>query len=114
MPTPTPLYFTRKSEPEAAPVEAIQLSWRNWGRIDDMFDWLGAAVGNPPRVVSTYSETCGEGSPEDPAYLEFTMDGVVVQHGDWIVLGDPATAMKPDAFESTYSPKPSMTTEAPL
>lgn len=102
MPEPVTLKFIKKSEPDALPVEAIQLNWRNWGRIDAMFDWLGAAVGNPARIVNTYSETCGEGTEEDPAYLEFTMDGVVVQHGDWIVLGETASAMKPADFAAAY------------
>lgn len=86
-------------------VQAIQLSWRNWG---DVCEFLGDALATANvREVTNYSDTTGE---PGPTYIELTVitehrDPATVQHGDWI-LPEPTRGrfypVKPDIFAATY------------
>lgn len=86
-------------------VEAVQLLWRNWGKVCDLFDGQVISDENPARTVSTYSDTNGELGPD---YIELTiptLEGeMIARHGDWIIKGVKGEfyACKPDIFEETY------------
>lgn len=85
-------------------IEAVQLRWSTWG--DDLLTGIISAD-NPGRMVSTYSDTCGELGPE---YIEITiptLEGpMIARHGDWIIKGVKGEIYpcKPDIFAATYEP----------
>lgn len=85
-------------------IDAVQLTWNNWGEI---CDFLGSIINpeNPARSVETYSDTCGE---QGPGWIELTIPTLegehIARHGDWIIKGVQGEfyPCKPGIFASTY------------
>ena len=86
-------------------IDAVQLCWRQWGAVCDLFD--GAVIGpeNPARSVETFSDKCGE---EAGPWIELTIPTLegehIARHGDWIIKGVAGEfyPCKPDIFAATY------------
>jgi hypothetical protein len=84
-------------------IEAVQLSWKNWGAV---YDLLGGTKFQPARYVDTFSDTCGE----KPPFLELTLltleGNEKVRHGDWIVkdADGEVYSCEPDFFLAVYEP----------
>lgn len=84
-------------------IEAIQLNWKNWGKV---CDFLGGIISSksPAREVKDCSNSCGELSP----YIEITIPTLegdhIAKHGDYIIKGVKGEfyPCKPDIFEATY------------
>ena len=98
-----------KSKPVT--IEAIQLSWRNWGDVCD-FTEKTICEENPGWYITEdeASETCGEPGPSYIAINVTTARGykAVVRHGDWIIKDcKPGTfyPCKPEVFKQKYEPE---------
>lgn len=84
-------------------IEAVQLSWKNWGDLADFMPGI-ISENNPGRLSDEYSDTCGE----PPQYIEITIPTLegnhIAKHGDWIIKGVQGEfyPCKPDIFALTY------------
>ena len=87
-------------------IEAVQLSWKNWGEV---CAFMGDIISekNPGRAVDDFSDRCGEmGGP----YIEITIPTLegdhTAKHGDFIIKGVKGEfyPCKPDVFAATYEP----------
>lgn len=89
-------------------VVAVQLCWKNWSDICDLFDGL-VNKANPARYSSNTeipSDACGEVSPYISLGVPCLCGTVTARHGDWIVRGGSGPrdyeVLRPDYFDQVY------------
>lgn len=86
-------------------IEAVQVSWKNWGEI---CDFVPESIRPTEHIgyCDEYNDSCGEG----PQYIKMkllTPEGLMdVKHGDWIIKGlnGEFYAHKAQWFFNSYEP----------
>lgn len=85
-------------------IEAVQLNWKNWGKICDFLD--GIISDTNPGCIGEASDACGENEPFINVKIPTLEGDHTALHGDWIIKGVHGKfyPCKPDIFEKTYEP----------